>query len=86
MFLFQAMGRGAVRYLVMLALFLAGMGILLIAFPEFFAFIAACFLFAVAVICLSSAWRIYHATRQVDNVLSRQTEVNDHAPDDIIDV
>ena len=40
MFLFQAMGRGAVRYLVMLALFLAGMGILLIAFPEFFAFIA----------------------------------------------
>ncbi len=81
------MGRGAVRYLVMLALFLTGMGILLIAFPEFFAFIAACFLFAGALICLSSAWRIYHATRQVDDAISRQTEVTVHDRDDnIIDV
>ena len=81
------MGRGAVRYLVMLALFLAGMGILLIAFPEFFAFIAACFLFLAAAICLSSAWRIYHATRQVDNAIHPQVEVTAHEPDDnIIDV
>ena len=87
MLLFQDMGRGAVRYLIMLALLLIGMGVLLIAFPEFFAFIAACFLFIGAAICLSSAWRIYHATRQVDNAIRHQVEVTVHEPDDnIIDV
>jgi hypothetical protein len=71
----------------MMALLLIGMGILLIAFPEFFALIAACFLFAGAFICLSSAWRVYHATRQVDDAFSRQVEVTVRDPDDnVIDV
>ena len=64
---FTAMSRGAAKGLAMFALFLIGLGVLVLVFPMVLAFFVAGLFFLIALLCLRWSWRIYRQSRFTAN-------------------
>jgi 4-hydroxybenzoate polyprenyltransferase len=60
--------RGLARWLFILALFLIGFGVLILAFPEVFAFLAALVFFITGLGVAGTAIKIYLAQRKFDKM------------------
>ena len=72
----------AVRLLVSIALMLTGMGVLVILFPRVLAYFVAGLFFFVAVVCLQQAWKIYKASRRINDI---DVNVDMESEDDFYD-
>lgn len=84
--IFTNLGRSAVKGLIIAAGGLILMGLLLIAFPEFFAFIAAALLFVVAGFLLHWAWRLSETTAKVEERFRNAQQKPASDDDNVIDV
>jgi ABC-type bacteriocin/lantibiotic exporter with double-glycine peptidase domain len=78
---FQTLTQNGIKSLTSLAITLIALGILMLLFPLVLAIVIASLFFLIALFCMNFAWKIYRASRNIQQQQSHQ-----HTHVDVINV